>query len=245
MLAPFLEVNAKGTLLALVDARDLSRMCCWWTRPPATRSHTLRGHRDLVRDIRFSPDGSLVGSAPADDELIVWDTATGRPLERWDIFDEWGVGFSPDNDLVYGGGGGDSMLRTWDLSMEDTYLQQTTQVGDAEVFTHADISPDGQQVAYSWLDDQDRGWVRFVDTVTGDATSPIRFPVWDELLLVERRRRLASRRRPVRRVLVRRHEPCASARHRDRPRLRHGPTPPETPRHCRWRRRHRFAGVRR
>ena len=44
------------------------------------------------------------------------------------------------------------MLRTWDLSVEDTYLQRTTQVGDAEVFAHADFSPDGQQVAYSWLD---------------------------------------------------------------------------------------------
>ena len=46
--------------------------------------HTLRGHRDQVRDIRFSPDGSLVGSLSDDGELIVWDTATGRPLERWD-----------------------------------------------------------------------------------------------------------------------------------------------------------------
>ena len=145
---------------------------------------TLRGHRDVVRDIRFSPDGSLVGAAPGDFELIVWNTATGRLLERWDIFDDWGVGFSPDNDLVYGGGGGGAggsqpMLRTWDLSVEDTYLQQTTQVADAEMFAHADISPDGQQVAYTWLDDQDRGWVRFVDTVTGDATSPVRFPVGD------------------------------------------------------------------
>ena len=113
--------------------------------------HTLRGHRDRVCDIRFSPDGTLVGSVSDDGELIVWDTATGRPLERWDTFDPWGVGFSPDNDLVYGGGG-DSMLRTWDLSVEDTYLQQTTQVGDAEVFAHADLSPDGQQVAYRWLD---------------------------------------------------------------------------------------------
>jgi hypothetical protein len=58
------------------------------------------------------------------------------------------------------------MLRTWDLSGKDTYLQQTTRVVDAEVFTHTDISPDGQQVAYSWLDDQDRRWVRFVDTMS-------------------------------------------------------------------------------
>ena len=117
---------------------------------------TLRGHQDAIRDIRFSPDGTLVGSVSDDGELIVWDTATGRPLERWDTFDPWGVGFSPDNDLVYGGGG-DSMLRTWDLSVEDTYLQQTTQVGDAEVFAHADISPDGQQVAYRWLDEHGHG----------------------------------------------------------------------------------------
>ena len=125
--------------------------------------------------MRFSPDGSLVGSVSDDGELIVWDTATGRPLERWDTSDPWGVGFSPDGDLVYGGGG-DSMLRTWDLSVEDTYLQRTTQVGDADVFAHADFSPDGQQVAYSWIDG-DTGWVRFVDTVTGEATPPARVPV--------------------------------------------------------------------
>ena len=137
--------------------------------------HTLRGHRTFVRDIRFSPDGSLVGSVSNDGELIVWDTASGRPLERWATASKWGVGFSPDGDLVYGGGG-DSMLRTWDLSVEETYLQRTTQVGDAEVFAHADLSPDGQQVAYSWLDG-DTGWVRFVDTVTGEATPPTRVPV--------------------------------------------------------------------
>ena len=71
------------------------------------------------------------------------------------------------------------MLRTWDLSVEDTYLQQTTQVGGADVFEHADLSPDGQRVAYSWLDG-DTGWVRFVDTVTGEATPPARVPVSED-----------------------------------------------------------------
>ena len=170
-----LDVNAEGTLLALGDA-ETAKDAFLVDAATGETVHTLRGHRDSVCDIRFSPDGSLVGSVADDGELIVWDTATGRPLERWDTFDPWGVGFSPDNDLVYGGGG-DSMLRTWDLSVEDTYLQQTTQVGDAEVFAQADISPDGQQVAYSWLDDRDTGWVRFVDTVTGEATPPARLPV--------------------------------------------------------------------
>ncbi len=173
---PRLDVNAAGTLLAVVD--QTRRDAFLVDASDGATVERLRGHRVGVADIRFSPDGSLVGSVSGDGELIVWDTATARPLERWDTFGEWGVGFSPDNDLVYGGGGGvDSMLRTWDLSAEDTYLQQTTQVGDAEVFAQGDVSPDGQQVAYRWLDDKGTGWVRFVDTVTGEATPATRLPV--------------------------------------------------------------------
>ena len=178
---PSLDMNAKGNLLALADTGEAftGKNALLLSTSDGATVHTLRGHGALVRDIRFSPDGSLVGSVSDDGELIVWDTATGRPLERWDASDPWGVGFSPDGDLVHGGGSGsDSMLRTWDLSMEETYLQpQTTQVDDSEVFAHADLSPDGLQVAYSWLDDTGKGWVRFVDTVTGEATPPARVPV--------------------------------------------------------------------
>ena len=173
-----LDVNGQGTLLTLPAGWRPTESDALLVRASTGATvHTLRGHRKNVLDIRFSPDGSLVGSTSQDGELIVWDTATGRPLERWDTSDPWGVGFSPDNDLVYGGGGADSMLRTWDRSMEDTYLQQTTQVDDAQVFAHADISPNGRQVAYRWLDNKDTGWVRFADTLTGEATSATPLPV--------------------------------------------------------------------
>ena len=167
------DVNAKGTLLALADTGGTNVLVVRASDGETVR--TLRGHQEQVRDIRFSPDGSLVGSVSLDGELIVWETATGRRLEQWDTSDQWGVGFSPDGDLVYGGGG-ESMLRTWDLSMQETYLQQTTQVDDGEDFAHADLSPDGQQVAYSWLD-RDTGWVRFIDTDSGEETPPARVPV--------------------------------------------------------------------
>ena len=172
-----LEVNNKGTLLAVADwDQDLTGKNALLVRASTGATvHTLPGHRAVVRDINFSPDGSRVGSHSDDGELIVWDTATGRPLERWNTTASWGVGFSPDGDLVYEGGGV-SMLRTWDWSMEETYLQRTTQVGDAEAFAHADLSPDGQQVAYRWLDDTGKGWVRFVDTATGEATTPTELP---------------------------------------------------------------------
>jgi len=38
----------------------------------------------------------------------------------------------------------------------------------------ADLAPDGQRVAYSWQDDAGAGWVRFVDTSTGEATAAAR-----------------------------------------------------------------------
>ena len=171
----FLDVNAAGTMLAL--GGDGSRKDALLVDPAdGTTVGRLRGHLEHVGDIRFSPDGTRVGSVSDDGELIAWDTATGRPLERWDTFgDEWGVGFSPDSHLVYGGGG-DSMLRTWDLSVKDTYLQWTTQVEDSAVFAHADFSPDGRRVAYRWVDDANTGWVRFVDTATGAATPPTELP---------------------------------------------------------------------
>jgi WD40 repeat protein len=171
-----LDVNSKGTLLAVGDfgGRDAALV----RASDGATVHKLRGHRDQVRDISFSLDGSLVGSHSNDGELIVWGTATGRPLERWDTFAPWGVGFSPDGDLVHEGGA-DSMLRTWDRSMEDTYLQRTARVATQD-FAHADVSPDGRRVAFSWLDG-DTGWVRFIDTFTGDATPPARVPVSDGL----------------------------------------------------------------
>lgn len=166
-----LDLNAAGTLLALADGDGALLV------DPATGRtvHRLEGHRGGIFDVRFSPDGSLVG-ASGGGELAVWSTATGRLVARWETSDPWGVGVSPDNDLVHGGGGA-SMLRTWNLSAQDTYLRETSRVAGGGPFAQADISPDGQVVAFRSLDDQGTGWVRFVDVRTGDTTAATRVPV--------------------------------------------------------------------
>lgn len=153
-----LEIDLQGDLLAvagdglLVDTSDGATV------------HTLEGHRDEILDMQFSPDGSLVGSVSRRGGLIVWDPTTGQPLDAWETADPYGVGFGAGG--VVHSGGGESMLRTWDPTGRQTYLQRTAQVRAGEAVAHADLSPDCRRVAYSWLDDRDRGWVRFVDTVS-------------------------------------------------------------------------------
>ncbi|HSU03856.1 MAG TPA: BTAD domain-containing putative transcriptional regulator [Nocardioides sp.] len=172
-----LDVDHQGALLALMrdgpDGCGLDGLLVDASTGATVRS--LRGHRDPACDIGFSPDGTLVGSVSTDGELIIWETATGRPLDRWNTSDPQGLGFGPDNALVYGGGR-DSMLRTWDRSAEETYLTRVAGVPGREVSALADVSPDGRRVAYRWLDDTGTGWVRFVDTTTGEATSRTRLP---------------------------------------------------------------------
>ena len=46
--------------------------------PAGTR--TLRGHRDTVNSVAFSPDGKLFVTASRDHDAIVWDVETGEPV---------------------------------------------------------------------------------------------------------------------------------------------------------------------
>ena len=165
------DINTKGTMLAAsrMDPRGCGGPLLVRAETGAT-ARTLRGGRAC--DIRFSPDGTLVGSL-YEGVLSVSEAATGRLLARIRTFDPWGIGFSPGNDLVHTGGA-DSVLRTWDLSGDHSYLRRTTHVGAAPDFADVDLSPDGQQAAYRWNDASGTGWITFVDVATGEATTPAR-----------------------------------------------------------------------
>ncbi len=59
-----LNLNSRGTLLALQDSTDDETKKDPLLVDPATGEtvRTLRGHQDVVSEVRFSPDGTLVGS---------------------------------------------------------------------------------------------------------------------------------------------------------------------------------------
>jgi WD40 repeat protein len=65
----------------------------------AGKEMILRGHKDLVNAVDFSPDGKLLVTAGRDHDVIVWDVATGKPVHRFDEAQSASVEdarFSPD-----------------------------------------------------------------------------------------------------------------------------------------------------
>lgn len=58
---------------------------------------TLIGHSDMVTDVQYSPDNSLILSAGLD-QVIVWDAATGAPLVG--LEGTHAAAFSPDGTLI-------------------------------------------------------------------------------------------------------------------------------------------------
>lgn len=49
----------------------------------------LEGHRDYVRSVVYSSDGSLLASASDDKLVIIWDATTGKAQHAFHDFDQW------------------------------------------------------------------------------------------------------------------------------------------------------------
>ena len=86
--------------------------------PGFTLRNTLKGHSAVVNRVAWSPDGSKIASASADETIKVWELRTGKELYSFDPkLDSkvresnpprqpkvYGVGWSPDGGVQSGGG---------------------------------------------------------------------------------------------------------------------------------------------
>ncbi len=88
-----------------------------WKRPDPGQPRTLRGADFTVRDLAFSPDEKTVAAGDAAGNVIVWDTATGKRLARWQAHaeDVRAVAFAPAGDLL-ATGGEDGAVHVWRLT---------------------------------------------------------------------------------------------------------------------------------
>jgi WD40 repeat protein len=125
----------------------------------------LKGQRDWVRCLAFSPDGrSLVtGSEDRTRPLVLWETATGRPLAvlKRDLDRVTAVAFSPDGKVVATGGTrvqegkGHLEVTLWDVATGKELAALPWHTAD---ITSLAFSPDGKTLASASQDTTVKFW---------------------------------------------------------------------------------------
>ena len=76
----------------------------------------MRGHRNKVESVAFSPNGKLIATASSDRTIRLWDSASGAELLK---LSQEGTGrcvlFTPDGKHL-ASGGDDKTVKLWDVS---------------------------------------------------------------------------------------------------------------------------------
>ena len=140
-----------------------------WDADTLERRGDLRGHTDVIQDVAFGPDGTVV-TASWDGTAKIWDLESRRELAtlRGHSAAILGVAVSPDGSLV-ATGSLDGTAKLWDLA---TGREVLTLFGHDIVVNTVAFSPDG----------------RFLATVSGDGTVALHLLPIDELRDLARER---------------------------------------------------------
>ncbi len=117
---------------------------------------TLRGHKDAVWSVAWSPDGSKLATASKDDTAKVWEAATGRELLtlRGDQGPVECVAWSPDGSKL-ATAGEDQTVKIWEAATGRELL--TLHGHEGHVMSVA-WSPDGGKLATASRDKTARIW---------------------------------------------------------------------------------------
>jgi WD40 repeat protein len=193
ILTPFLHDlhslawSPDGKLLASagVKTNNLGKIIdtvCLWN--PATgkqvREWTMRLGTDRqtggVRGLAFSPDGTRLAAADADNPIVVWDVGTGRSHARLPVQPRGviALAFSPDG-LMLASGGMDRTVRLWELA---TWKERRRYEGHLGGITKLAFSSDGLTLASTGGDTSVLLW-----SVLDSAPRKQRLEnLWDDLL---------------------------------------------------------------
>ena len=121
---------------------------------------TLKGHRNWVGSVAFSPDGKILASGGWDAIIRLWDVETGKLKGRLRGHTRGviSVAFSPDGKILASGGGSeDDTVRLWDVETE-THLRTLRGHLYSYAVRSVSFSPDGKTIASSSGDRTIRLW---------------------------------------------------------------------------------------
>src|SRR3954453_21184109 len=104
----------------------------------------LRGHKDMVRSLAYSPDGTLLASGGADRSVKLWDPATGtaETLFRGGPTYVHRVAFSGNGTWLAWGSG--STVHVYSVKTRTMLGEYATEGG---TITDLSLTPDGQFLA--------------------------------------------------------------------------------------------------
>ena len=150
--------EARGDGERLVSGSDDFTLFLW--QPETDRKHVARmtGHKQLINDVKFSPDGRLICSASFDKSIKLWDSKTGRAIAtlRGHVQAVYQVAWSADSRLLVSGSA-DSTLKVWDMATKKLMMDLP---GHADQVFAVDWSPDGERVVSGGKDKVMKMWRR-------------------------------------------------------------------------------------
>ena len=113
-------------------------------------------HDDVIHDLAFSPDGTVLASASYDRLIKLWDVEAGKELRVLKDHSDsvYGVTFSPDGKLL-ASGAADRAVKVWDVSTGNRLYT----LGESTDWLYAVAwSPDGKHLAAAGVDRSIRVW---------------------------------------------------------------------------------------
>ncbi|UUO09121.1 hypothetical protein M4951_12590 [Blastopirellula sp. J2-11] len=149
--------SADGTLVAGAGGQvGVSGEVRIWDAATGQLQQTIRGHRDAIYSVAFSPDARVLATGSYDKDAIIWDRQSGAPLETLTGHNDaiYDLAFRNDS-KVLATCSADRTVKLWDIATGE----RLETFGEALDETNAVcFSPAGDRVAAAGADNRIRVW---------------------------------------------------------------------------------------